>query len=87
LDESATDELIDFLLSGNYALGDAAFQRRNSAGQRDGLLSQEWEQAIERKWKDMSVIERNRLIKVKNPRASDVPDIRIWSLPEFQRIP
>jgi hypothetical protein len=44
------------LLAGNYSFGDAAFQRRNGDGERDGLLSQEWDASIalsgtQRLWK------------------------------------
>ena len=90
LDEAATDELIQFLLAGNYALGDAAFQRRNGSGQRTGLLSQEWEQAIVQKWNDMSVDNRNTWRRAFNQEHIDLPDIRFWGpeggLKEFQRL-
>ena len=86
LDESATDELIEVLLSGNYALGDAAFHRRNVAGQRTGLLSQEWEQAIVQKWNDMSTEERTRVWRLMRPNAAILDNIRIWTLAEFQRL-
>jgi hypothetical protein len=90
LDEAATDALIEFLLAGDYSLGDTAFQRRNGAGQRDGLLSPEWEQGIVDKWNSMSVENRNQFTKAKNPNADDLPDIRFWGpeggLQEFQRL-
>ncbi len=43
------------LLAGNYSFGDAAFQRRNGDGERDGLLSQEWDASIAFKWNSTSV--------------------------------
>ena len=84
LDEAATDELIEFILSGNYPLGDAAFQRRNGAGQRDGLLSQEWEEAIVQKFNGM--LPESRLHGYQRPLGIVLDDIRIWTLAEFQRL-
>lgn len=90
LDEDDTDALIEFLLAGNYAFGDAAFERRNGAGQRDGLLSQEWEQSIVQKWNSMSVEARTEKYNSRRTGPVDpnliLPDIRIWTLAEFQRI-
>lgn len=81
--EVDTDQLIDLLINGYYAAGNAAFQRRNGAGS-PALLSKAWEAAILQKWNSMSVEERNKFIKIKNPNAADVQDIRVWKLPEFQ---
>ena len=84
MDEAATDDLIRFLLAGKYALGDAAFERRNGGGERDGLLSQEWEEAIVKKFNGM--LPESRLHGYQRPLGIVIDDIRIWTLPELQRI-
>jgi hypothetical protein len=80
LDEGDTDRLIEFLLAGDYALGDAAFQRRNGGEQRDGLLSEEWESAIRIKWNDI----KNKTAYFRGLKKDF--EIRQISLPEFQRV-
>jgi hypothetical protein len=85
LSEVDTDQLISLIISGDYAAGDSAFQRRNFAG-TPALLSDEWEKAIEEKYEQMSVENRNTWIKAKNQNAADVEDIRVWNLSEFQSV-
>jgi hypothetical protein len=84
-----TDQVLALLLAGNYSDGDAAFIRRNSDVKNPPRLSDEWEAVIENKWNDMSVGERSRMYYQKD-RNSEIlkllPDIRCWTLPEFQRI-
>ncbi|KAJ3246009.1 hypothetical protein HDU78_008013 [Chytriomyces hyalinus] len=59
--------------------------RRNGDGER-GRLSREWEEAIKVKFKDMSVERRTAYILLYNPTSRrTVPDIRIWTLTDFQR--
>jgi hypothetical protein len=86
LDEAATDALIEFLLAGDYSLGDAAFNRRNGDGQRDGLLSPVWEASIVVKWNSMSLETRLVTVNARRTNFLNVPDIRIWKLDEFQRL-
>ena len=90
LTEVETDQVLDLLLAGDYADGNAAFARRNSDIQNPPRLSYEWEAAIEKKWVSMSVESRNQFKKAYNPKAADLADIRFWGpnsgLPEFQRI-
>jgi len=86
LTEVDTDQLISLIISGDYAAGDSAFQRRNSAG-TPALLSDEWKASILRKWENMSIESRNQFIKAKNQNAADVGDIiRVWTLSEFQTV-
>ena len=79
LTESQTDQVIDLLLSGNYANGDAAFARRNSDVLNPLRLSAEWEVAIKNKWNDMFVTERTRVWRLMRPEAPVLTDIRIWT--------
>ncbi|KAJ3018662.1 UNVERIFIED_CONTAM: hypothetical protein HDU68_011055, partial [Siphonaria sp. JEL0065] len=87
LSENDTDRLLRELLAGDYAEGDAAFGRRNGGGE-PGRLSKEWEASIERKWKEMSVENRNVWTQAKNLGRALLPDIRFWGanggLAEFQ---
>jgi len=85
LSETDTDALIASLLLGDYDDGDAAFSRRKG-DMCPGRLSDEWERSIESKWRSMSVDNRNTWRKAKNANAPDVQDIRVWTLPEFQRL-
>ncbi|KAJ3125259.1 JmjC domain-containing histone demethylation protein 1 [Physocladia obscura] len=85
LSERRTDELLLEILAGEYAEGDAAFERRNGRSE-PGRLSDAWEEAIKVKFKDMSVERRTAYIVLYNPTSRrTVPDIRIWTLTDFQR--
>ena len=85
LPETDTDALTASLLLGDYTDGDAAFSRRNG-DMCLSLMSNEWEMFIKRKWNSMAEEKRNRFIKAYNPNAQDVQDIRVWTLPEFQKL-
>ncbi|KAJ3094931.1 hypothetical protein HK100_005975 [Physocladia obscura] len=79
LTERATGGLLHEVLAGDYAEGDAAFQRRNGEGE-PRRLSDEWEDAIEYKWKD---------IVTKNAHVRGLVlgfDIRVVTLRQFQRL-
>ncbi|KAJ3090859.1 hypothetical protein HK100_007339 [Physocladia obscura] len=87
LSERAPDRLLREILAGDYAEGDAAFRRRNGGGEPK-MLSREWEDAIEKRWDAMSVQERTRMYYEKDrgmPIGEPLQDIRVWTLPEFQR--
>ena len=87
--EDETDTLLALLLAGDYADGDAAFARRNSDVQNPPRLSAEWEAAIKAKWDSTSVEARTQQYNSRRTGTTDPTfvrdDIRIWSLPEFQR--
>ncbi|KAJ3119624.1 hypothetical protein HK100_000221 [Physocladia obscura] len=85
LSERLTDDLLRDILAGSYAEGDAAFIRRNEEGEPK-KLSEAWEEAINVKFKDMSVERRTAYILLYNPTSRrTVSDIRIWTLTDFQR--
>ncbi|KAJ3102447.1 hypothetical protein HK100_004366 [Physocladia obscura] len=93
LSERATDNLLREILAGDYAEGDAAFQRRNGGGEPK-MLSREWEETIERKWGSMSSEAKTQQYNSRRQGPIDpnyvFPDIRFWGLdgglPQFQRL-
>lgn len=67
------------ILAGDYADGDAAFERRNGGGE-PRRLSEAWEASIEYKWKD---------IVTKNAHVRGLVlgfDIRVVTLRQFQKL-
>ena len=72
------------MLAGDYALGNDAFVRRNGDDLNPTHLSAAWEAAIEKKWDGMTP--EARLHGYLRPHGIQLEDIRIWTLPEFQRL-
>jgi hypothetical protein len=80
LSEDETDQVLASLLAGDYADGDAAFIRRNSDVPNPPRLSDEWEAAIERNWKEiLNHNSHKRGLKMGL-------DIRVISLPQILRL-
>jgi hypothetical protein len=90
LSEDETDRLLSLLLAGCYDDGNAAFARRNSDVQNPPRLSTVWEATIKAKWDSTSVEARTEKYNSRRTGILDPnftrDDIRIWTLPDFQRI-